>query len=70
MRAVRLTTPMRIDGKLDEAIYSTIQPASGFIQMEPQAGQPASERTEVWIFDDKDNVYVQLPRLGEPARTA
>ena len=60
VRAVRLTTPMRIDGKLDEAIYSTVQPASGFIQMEPQAGQPASERTEVWVFYDKDNVYVSF----------
>ena len=60
VRAVRLTTPMKIDGKLDEAIYSTTQPASGFIQMEPQAGQPASERTEVWIFYDKDNVYVSF----------
>jgi hypothetical protein len=58
VRAVRLTTPMHIDGKLDEAIYSTVQPASGFIQMEPQGGQPASERTDVWIFFDKDNVYV------------
>jgi hypothetical protein len=28
--------------------------------MEPQAGQPASERTEVWIFYDKDNVYVSF----------
>jgi len=58
VRAVRLTTPMRIDGKLDEAVYSTVQPAGGFIQMEPQGGQPASERTDVWVFFDKDNVYV------------
>jgi hypothetical protein len=58
VRAVRLTTPMRVDGKLDEAIYGSVQPASGFIQMEPSAGQPASERTDVWVFYDDDNVYV------------
>ena len=60
VRAVRVTTPMRMDGKLDEAIYTTVQPASGFIQMEPQAGQPATEKTEVWVFYDKDNVYVSF----------
>ena len=51
---------MRVDGKLDEAIYGRVHPASGFIQMEPQAGQPGSEKTEVWVFYDKDNVYVSF----------
>ena len=60
VRAVRVTTPMRTDGKLDEAIYTMVQPASGFIQMEPQAGQPSTEKTEVWVFYDKDNVYVSF----------
>ena len=50
VRAVRVDTPMRVDGKLDEAIYDSVHPASGFIQMEPQAGQPGSEKTEVWVF--------------------
>ena len=60
VRAVRVTTPMRIDGKLDEPHYSSVQPASGFIQMEPQAGQPATEKTDVWVSFDKDNVYVGI----------
>jgi hypothetical protein len=60
VRAVRLDIPMRVDGKLDEAIYTSVVPASGFIQMEPQAGQPCSEDTEVWVFYDKDNVYVSF----------
>ena len=58
VRAVRVTTPMRIDGQLDEAIYTQVQPASDFIQMEPHGGQPATEKTEVWVFFDEDNVYV------------
>jgi len=33
VRAVRVTTPVRVDGKLDEAIYSSVQPATDFIQM-------------------------------------
>ena len=60
VRAVRVTTPMRVDGKLDEAIYSTVQPASDYIQMEPSGGQVASEKTEVWVFFDKDNLYVSF----------
>jgi Domain of unknown function (DUF5916) len=70
VRAVRVTTPMRVDGKLDEAIYTTVLPASGFIQMEPQAGQPATENTEVWVFYDKDNVYVSFRAWeSDPGKT-
>jgi hypothetical protein len=58
IRAVRLTGPLRLDGQIDEAIYSTVEPISDFIQMEPAGGQLASEKTEVWLFFDQDNVYV------------
>ena len=60
VRAVRLSAPMRTDGRLDEAIYQHVHPASGFIQMEPDGGQPATERTEVWVFYDDENVYVSF----------
>lgn len=60
VRAVRVSTPIRVDGTLDEPIYTAMQPASGFIQMEPQAGQPATEKTDVWVFYDDDNVYVSF----------
>ena len=36
------------------------QPIADFIQMEPNGGQPASEKTEVWVFFDNDNVYVAM----------
>ena len=49
---------MRIDGKLDEPLYTTVQPASDFIQMEPSGGQVATEKTEVWVSFDRDNLYV------------
>jgi hypothetical protein len=70
IRAVRLAAPLHVDGKLDEAIYNTVVPASEFIQMEPNGGQVASEKTEVWLFFDHDNVYVSF-RAWEsaPGRT-
>lgn len=61
---------MKIDGKLDEAIYTLVQPASGFIRMEPQAGQPATEKTEIWISYDRDNIYVSFRCWqSQPGRT-
>jgi hypothetical protein len=58
VRAVRLESELDLDGTLDERIYETVPPISGFIQVEPDAGQPASERTEAWVFFEDDNVYV------------
>src|SRR5262245_32812153 len=60
IRATRLEEPLRIDGHLDEALYGNVPPASDFIQMEPNGGQPASEKTEVWLSFDQRNVYVSM----------
>jgi hypothetical protein len=66
VRAVRLTTPLRLDGSLDEALYRTITPISGFVQNEPANGEPATEKTEIWLSFDADNVYVSM-RASESA---
>jgi hypothetical protein len=58
VRATRLREPLRLDGQLDEALYREVPPISDFIQMEPQPGAPATERTEAWVSFDDDNVYV------------
>ena len=58
LRAVRITAPLRIDGRLDEAVYAAVPAMTDFVQTEPAEGLPASERTEVWILFDADNVYV------------
>jgi hypothetical protein len=58
VRAIRLTTPLRVDGRLDEAIYTSTTPASDFIQAEPRSGEPGTEETEVWVAFDNENVYV------------
>ncbi len=54
VRAVRTPVSIKLDGKLDEAVYRDIPPISGFIQTEPTAGAPSTEKTEAWVlFDDK-----------------
>ena len=58
VRAQRLATPLRIDGRLDEAVYTSVPPMSNFIQAEPAEGSPANEKTEVWVFFDDEHVYI------------
>ncbi|MEZ5288927.1 MAG: DUF5916 domain-containing protein [Vicinamibacterales bacterium] len=58
VRAERLDQPLVLDGVLDEAAYLRTPPFGGFIQQEPNAGQPATERSEVWVFFDERAVYV------------
>ena len=58
IRAVRVASPLRIDGALDEAAYRTASPVSDFVQTLPVEGAPASERTEVWVLFDDDNFYL------------
>ena len=58
VRAVRISEPLRIDGALDEALYRDVRAISDFIQVEPNAGQAATERTETWVAFDNDYVYV------------
>jgi hypothetical protein len=60
IRIARLAAPLHIDGHLDEPIYSTVEPISDFIQMEPAGGQPATERTDVWVAFDQRNIYVAM----------
>ena len=58
VRATRLDTPLHLDGRLDEAVYEREPQIGEFIQAEPEAGEPISERTDVWILFDDENVYV------------
>jgi len=69
LRAVHVTAPMRLDGVLDEAVYSSVPPISDFLQVEPQEGAPATEKTEVWLTFDRDAVYVSFRCWeSEPSR--
>ena len=66
LRAVALTTPLDVNGVLDEAIYDTVPSFGDFIQQVPLEGEPSTERTEAWVFFDESNVYVSA-RLWDSA---
>ena len=60
IRAVALMTPLELDGRLDEAVYTSVPSMSDFIQQEPQEGSVATEKTDLWVFFDDTRVYVSF----------
>lgn len=57
VQAYRLEQPPDFDGLVNEALWERIEPASGFVQQNPDEGEPATERTEVRIGFDDRNLY-------------
>jgi hypothetical protein len=49
---------MKVDGRLDEPVWSQITPVRDFVQLEPDLGTPVSEKTEAMVFYDDENLYI------------
>ncbi len=60
MAVTRVIEAPVMDGIVDDASWALADVASDFLQREPQEGRPASERTEVRILYDDQNLYVGL----------
>src|SRR5439155_11152588 len=58
VRAIKLTSPLKVDGQLDEDVYSREKPFGGLIQVAPRYGEPQTERSDVWVTYDDHNIYV------------
>ena len=58
IRVVRLGGELDLDGILDEPVYQDIPAISDFVQVEPNIGEPATEKTETWLFFDDTSVYI------------
>ncbi len=56
--AIRAARPPVIDGRLDDEVWARAVPASGFLQRDPNEGQPASEETRVRLAYDDRALYV------------
>ena len=70
LRAVRIATPPKIDGILDdEAWTGDPLPLDGWMSYNPMRGEAAAERTLVWMGYDADALYIAFRCLdSEPAR--
>ena len=57
-KALQAGEELRLDGKVNENLWTEILPASDFLQQEPQEGRPSTEKTEVRIAYDEKNLYI------------
>ena len=58
LSAIRISSPPKIDGQLNDEAWNNVAPATDFIQLRPYNGQAASFNSEVKIIYDDIAVYV------------
>ena len=56
----RITSDITVDGVLDEPAWQAAPKVGGFVQREPVPGALPSERTEVSLLYDDDNLYIGI----------
>lgn len=54
------TSSLSIDGWHEAAAWTDADSASGFFQIEPSSGDPASQPTICYIAYDNDNIYLSV----------
>ena len=69
LRAQRTDEDIRIDGRLEENIWTVAPSYLGFVQKEPVEAAPAINDSEVWIVYDDDAVYVGAKLYDEAPAT-
>jgi hypothetical protein len=57
---------IQLDGRLDDAAWRGATPISDFTQQEPQEGGTPSQRTEVSVVYDDDNLYIGAMIFDDP----
>ena len=67
LQAAPTSAEIRLDGRLDDAAWSSATPATGFTQNDPSEGQPGSERTEVRVLIGNGAVYIGARMLDGDA---
>jgi hypothetical protein len=58
VRAVHATSPPSLDGRLDDEVWTLAPAASGFVQRDPDNGQPMTRATRIQIAYDNRYLYV------------
>lgn len=58
IRAVRATSPIRVDGRLDEAAWALAKPSSSFRQRYPNPGADPTFKTEIKVLYNDKTLYI------------
>src|SRR6188768_601768 len=65
LRATPLTTPIRLDGRLDEPPWRTADSISGLTQVEPREGAPTTGRTIIQVLVNEHELVIGV-RADDP----
>jgi len=65
VRAVRVTTPPSIDGRLGDEVWTLAPHASGFMQRDPDNGQAMTRQTLIQIAYDDRFLYIAATCLDD-----
>ena len=64
-----ITSPISIDGLMSEAAWASAPKIGDLVQRQPDTGQPPTERTDVTLLRDDDNLYIGIHAYdSEPDR--
>ena len=57
--ATRISTPIKMDGQLDETVWKTAPAINNFVLLRPNPGKPEEfdSRTEMYVLYDNDAIY-------------
>jgi len=66
--ALPATSPVTVDGALDEPVWQQAEPVGNFVQAEPDEGRPATQPTMVRIAFDAAYLYVAAYCYDDPGR--
>jgi hypothetical protein len=58
LMAVTASTPIELDGRLDEGAWRDAPVAKDFVQNDPREGEPATFDTEVRVVYDDDDLFI------------
>ena len=58
--AVRVVSPLTLDGNLSESDWQTATPIGEFLQREPREEAAPTERTEVRVLYTSDTLYIGI----------
>ena len=58
VKAIRVNSSINLDGILQEEVWKANEPATDFVQRDPNDGAEPSEKTEAWVAYDDTHLYV------------
>ncbi len=71
LQAVRVETSPHLDGDLSDLVWALAVPFSSFLMVEPVPGSEPTEKTELRVLFDEDNLYLGIYCYdSEPKRIA